>query len=808
MKILNIDIDNYGTLEDFHINFSENPYIIIEENGWGKSTLASFIRVMFFGFEDESKKKLEERERYRYKPWNNGTYGGSISFEVGGKSYRLDRTFGSKVADDESKLVDITTRKEVSDYDLNTLGEQIFGINKDAYIRSLFIGQGNIEVRNDKDNIEDSITAKIGNLTEATDDVNNYEVVMNKLKTSSYALKSGNKKGEINLLNATRAQYVAELNRTDVVEADIEQHENTIEAMSAELENYKRRLLSLNKEYELAGMLDAYREKENNLKQLCEEIDKTEAQLKKIKEFFGKRIPDKEEINEITEAVKKAHELKSRTEQTANQLHGVSQDLQTGDLPAREVMDSLMTSIRKREECDDRIREAQSQYSHSKDMLDMKKDMELREWRRDQQKAEDDYEQALKAVQESVKSSWRMSVIVGIIIALISLVALLAVGPLGILGVLIGLIVIIVASLSRKSKEAKDKEQITKVAIRPQPDFSEADKDLERIAELIATHKDKYAHYDEQIKSFCDKYQLADDELLENNMLKLQSRLSEMSKNTELMADYEKQKADYEKLEEQIRGWFFETGITASKDWTDTIFDARHNLDDLKELTSKLEELMDRKADYNIEKNFTEEEISSVRPIEDIKADREQTDNATNQLREVLDERKDELDALFEQKKELEETRANLLVIDDKLEECEHKYDIISKTMGYLEKAKEQLSARYMDPIEDAFTKYYSYITTQYLDKYELDADINISRQEMGHRRSKNSLSQGYKDLVDISLRMALIDVMYKDEKPWIVLDDPFVNLDTEKLAQVKDFIEEISKEYQVIYFTCHESRA
>ena len=54
-----------------------------------------------------------------------------------------------------------------------------------------------------------------------------------------------------------------------------------------------------------------------------------------------------------------------------------------------------------------------------------------------------------------------------------------------------------------------------------------------------------------------------------------------------------------------------------------------------------------------------------------------------------------------------------------------------------------------------------------------------------------------------------IIDVRrdYKEEKPFLVMDDPFVNLDKEKMELAKGFLRAISKEYQVLYFTCHESR-
>ena len=40
-----------------------------------------------------------------------------------------------------------------------------------------------------------------------------------------------------------------------------------------------------------------------------------------------------------------------------------------------------------------------------------------------------------------------------------------------------------------------------------------------------------------------------------------------------------------------------------------------------------------------------------------------------------------------------------------------------------------------------------------------------------------------------------------------MILDDPFVNLDDDKLEQGKKMLSRLSGEYQTIYFTCHESR-
>ena len=50
MRLISCHIENFGKLSDMTVDFSEDMHIIMEENGFGKTTLAAFIRVMFYGF--------------------------------------------------------------------------------------------------------------------------------------------------------------------------------------------------------------------------------------------------------------------------------------------------------------------------------------------------------------------------------------------------------------------------------------------------------------------------------------------------------------------------------------------------------------------------------------------------------------------------------------------------------------------------------------------------------------------------------------------------------------------------------------
>ena len=89
MKLISCYVSGFGKIHDERFDFNDGLNVFCEDNGFGKSTLASFIKVMLYGFEDENKKSLKDKEREKFRPWNNGIYGGSITFEYEGKEYTL-----------------------------------------------------------------------------------------------------------------------------------------------------------------------------------------------------------------------------------------------------------------------------------------------------------------------------------------------------------------------------------------------------------------------------------------------------------------------------------------------------------------------------------------------------------------------------------------------------------------------------------------------------------------------------------------------------------------------------------------------
>lgn len=53
MKLISCHIENFGKLSDLRVDFVEGINLFHEMNGWGKSTLAAFLRVMFYGFDSK-----------------------------------------------------------------------------------------------------------------------------------------------------------------------------------------------------------------------------------------------------------------------------------------------------------------------------------------------------------------------------------------------------------------------------------------------------------------------------------------------------------------------------------------------------------------------------------------------------------------------------------------------------------------------------------------------------------------------------------------------------------------------------------
>ena len=143
MKILSAYIAGFGKFVKYKMDLSQNIVQIKEDNGWGKTTFVDFLECMFYGMDEGRKKNVSENFRVKYKPWNSETFGGTLTFAVGERAYRIERTFGKTPSFDTAKIYDERNNPVYLFGDKGEkLGETLFGLDRESYRRTVYLPQG------------------------------------------------------------------------------------------------------------------------------------------------------------------------------------------------------------------------------------------------------------------------------------------------------------------------------------------------------------------------------------------------------------------------------------------------------------------------------------------------------------------------------------------------------------------------------------------------------------------------------------------------------------------------------------------
>ena len=195
MRILACSIANFGKHHNIKFTLNDGFNIMNAENGWGKSTFAAFIRVMFYGMAQKKRSDKYDRTDYRknYYPWQGGKFGGSITFEYRGKEYHLERYFGESIREDTCRVIDLQTMQFTREFGTN-IGETIFGIDSEGFERSIYIPHNEMDVVSN-----DSINSRLMGLIEDRNDMSNFERAMSALEDARKDLKKTGGRGKIDI---------------------------------------------------------------------------------------------------------------------------------------------------------------------------------------------------------------------------------------------------------------------------------------------------------------------------------------------------------------------------------------------------------------------------------------------------------------------------------------------------------------------------------------------------------------------------------------------------------------------------------
>ena len=345
MRLLRLHVENFGTLHNFDLSFDAGMNLLYQKNGWGKSTLAVFIKAMLYGLPSSTKRSLDENERKKYTPWQGGAYGGSLEMETERGRFRVERFFGTKESGDSFALYDLATNKPSTVYTA-ALGEELFGIDADGFERSTYLSQRALSGSKDSG----SIAAKLGNLLDDVDDIGNYEVAMSALdKRRRYYVMQGNR-GAIAELEEALQSGQRELEACRRTEDAMRAQEEDLKRKQAELTAVRKTVEENRERLARAGLAKERNAHLSQKARMQEEIHSLCDAKEKIDTAFGGRVPTVEELTDARRLLKEidAAEAEMRSLRPTDANLALNDELKqrfAGGIPSAEAMEGARRDL-------------------------------------------------------------------------------------------------------------------------------------------------------------------------------------------------------------------------------------------------------------------------------------------------------------------------------------------------------------------------------------------------------------------------------------------------------------------------------
>ncbi|MCI8408352.1 MAG: AAA family ATPase [Lachnospiraceae bacterium] len=751
MKLVSCHIENFGKLCNQDFQFSDGLNIWIQKNGWGKSTLAAFLKVMFFEFENERKRTTLEKEREKYRPWQGGIYGGNVVFQVGKKTYRMERTFGEKEKEDRFWLYDESTGLGSEDY-TEEVGRELFGIDSFSFQKSIYIVQNQCKMET-----TDAIHAKLGNPMENAWDLENYTMAQKALAKEIHRLQPNRKNGELAGIEAEIEQLsygIIQLNRSlereDILEQGLLEKEQKLELLQTKQQELEK------EQYYNIGEENSRMLREH-YEDICKRYKEKEEKLEELEGYFMNGIPKEEEVREVLELAE---------EEFRNQI----------------ILDQVSLS-QEEEQTLQWIREHwNNMYPKEEDLAKCKQWIKESKNQENKEQGNAIFTNTKKKVAFLSEEECKQICHIGIICIILGVLLLVITRIGGIVLIAIGILCLILGIRRDKEQELGNKKE--------KPLNKERKKDMD---------------YTKNLTKFLNQYPIPEKKEWSAHLEKIESMILIARQGQAKKKRLESALKSLYSVTEKIEGFFTKYGMHKEENTNIQLQKLLVNLESYRLAEGAFSEIAEEKekfsSEYFMDLLLEEEEVSTEREME-----WQKTIEAVEQLSVSIQEDTEQLEVMEEQKKQIEEYQNRLEILKIEKAEKEKQLNILKKTSEYLQMAKESFGAKYRTPMEKGVEKYVRYLTGEDI-SFHIDANLELKKREKGALRNLTYYSQGWQDLFGICMRLALVDAMYPLEKPFLILDDPFVNMDESKTKGGMHLLESAAKEYQILYFTCHESR-
>lgn len=848
-------VSNFGTLSDKTFNFDKNLTCILEENGQGKTTLAYFIAAMFYGLESTRKTKLDENIRKKYLPWNNGNYGGNIDFRTEKGHFRIERFFGDE---DEFSLIDLNSEKESNVYSA-AAGEEIFGIGFDSFLRSVFMPQTNISA-----GITADIGAKLTNLIDDTDDINNFDTVIEKLenKRKTYALQ----RGRGGLIADTEDKIAIIQNKiasAQISSKRLVEYTENLRVLKEKHDDLSTQKSVVHKKLQQSAFAEADSLKKKSFLETENNLNEIKSQIESLNVFFKNGIPEIEEIEKIKEEIKTQTEIvasvKELQKTTANderftELQKFFANRIPSDSEITEIVntaENYKTGIAKLETLTASTPQISEDLTkHFENGIPSDNEIDKIKFKiHTLTELEANINVTEVVPQKTKKTPTALFLILAIVFAAIGVICVLKpITALAIVSFVLMFLSLCFAGFSYfknylsakldnkqggviapeiSAKKIQLNEEISTFLLKynfdntdirlsfsslvlAEQEFLRATKQLEFYKKQLAEQQEENNRNLKALKQTLSEY--FDDEFEFSQVATLQNNFSEFCTLNIHYGDKEKSiekyKTDYKKSDEVVNAWLEKYGFIKPQnlgEFLQTVLNCKEKLANLEN------ELKITEEKYNALKSelseSSEPQNDIIESVEELKAKDNSLENAIKSVESSIIEVNKQINTVADDADLLADLMYEKDELNLKIEDYKHKFEILGKTIDFLKKAKNKLSDSYLKDVKGGFEHYFTALLGNNNTEFLLDNNLNLKIVENGKGKDAAYYSQGYKDIFDICLRLSLIDAVFENERPIMILDDPFVNLDDAKTKEALQLLKKLSENLQIIYLTCNTSR-
>lgn len=143
----------------------------------------------------------------------------------------------------------------------------------------------------------------------------------------------------------------------------------------------------------------------------------------------------------------------------------------------------------------------------------------------------------------------------------------------------------------------------------------------------------------------------------------------------------------------------------------------------------------------------------------------------------------------------------NLSLLYEKKTKLEKRLSSLTVAINSLNTAHEKMQRNFTPHLNKKASEYFSAITSGKYTKLFSDEQFNLSI-DMDIPRKSELFSGGTVDQLYLSLRLALIDMLFGDETAFLILDQPFLQYDDTRRKKAVELLESLSENRQIILFT------